>query len=709
MSLPTVHWLLRPIVRRPIVGLVVTMARIFLFVSVTTPVLADDAGDRLEAFTGGHSRLVWVQDQGDAQDDTLARGRKLRLMGLDSRDGLGERALRTAIQNYAKPLLTPDGSAVVYSDHFAGKVFVVDWRSGESRELCAGFALDVWADPVDGTTWVYHGTRNKPLENYIYKQVRRTRIDAPSKSEPVWDATQIGPDNFQLSADGSRAAGEFPWPDAGVADLTRGKWKKRATGCWASLAPDNSGLCAVFDGPHRNWQLRGNDPNRQWVINLNAAPGMDGHEVFHPRWSNHVRYLTLTGPYAVKGALNFISGGGPKVEVLIGRLSPEFDKVEAWLQATSNTRGDFHPDLWIAGGEQSSVPGEIAGDPLSPQAAELTSDLSHTVFVWRDARSQNQVGGSGDVPESCQVVPNGAVLFDRHFAMHLRGGMFVASGAAPAGLSRCDSTGQYALSFVMTPESIGKQGVGAVVAIVDTKGVALLVVEQNGRRLNLRLPPGEKGRPTKFPVGDLGGARPHAVTISYQAGELRIWFQGDLVRRERTALASPARWNGAELRFGSEKPTGDGWRGRIERVRLEDRSTDKSVLAADYQRLVADLTQRRPLPQWKVRGTVRQATPIPTMEAIAPYRRALILHDVDITEVLRGELQTKRILVARWGLLDGRPVKGAEPKAGETLEFTLESLGGHPELESERQLIETDDVDLPAFLDVGQSLELEQE
>ncbi|MCY2964653.1 MAG: hypothetical protein NT069_13630 [Planctomycetota bacterium] len=673
MPRPSVRWLCRPNVRRPIVGLVARIAGILLSVAVTTPVMADDAGDRLEAFTGGHS----VQDQGDAQDDTLARGRKLRLMGLDSRDGLGERPLRTAIQNYAKPLLTPDGSAVVYSDHFAGKVFVVDWRSGESRELCAGFALDVWADPVAGTTWVYHATRTKPLENYIYKQVRRTRIDVPSKSEPVWDATQIGPDNFQLSADGLRAAGEFPWPDAGVADLTRGKWKKRATGCWASLAPDNSGLCAVFDGPHRNWQLRGNDPNRQWIVNLNAAPGMDGHEVFHPRWSNHVRYLTVTGPYAVKGALNFISGGGPKVEVLIGRLSPEFDKVERWLQATSNTRGDFHPDLWIAGGEQSSVPTAIAGEPSSQQATESTGDLSHTVFVWRDARSQNQVGGKGDVPESCQVEPKGAALFDRHFAMHLRGGMFVASGAAPAGLNRCDSTGQYALSFVVTPESIGKQGIGAVLAIVDPKG----------------------------PVGDLGGARPHAVTISYQAGELRIWFQGDLVRRERTELASPGRWNGAELRFGSEKLTGDGWRGRIERVRLEDRSADKSVLAADYQRLTADLSQRRPLSQWKVRGTVRQSTPIPTMEAIAPYRRALILHDVDITEVLRGELPTKRILVARWGLLDGRPVKGADPETGETLELTLESLGGHPELESERQLMETEDVDLPAFLDVGQVLE----
>ena len=235
--------------RRTSAGVLRLLPSLLALLLVAAPTRADDAGRRLEAFTGAHSRLVWVQDQSDRQDDTLARGGKLRLMGVDSRDGRGERALRPAIQNFAKPLLTPDGSAVVYSDHFAGKVFVVDWQTGESRELCAGFALDVWADPVTGATWVYTATRGKPRENFIYRQVRRMRIDGAAKGELVWDATQVGPDNFQLSADGLRAAGEFPWPDAGVADLARASGTSGRPGVGHPSPPTTAGCAPCSMGP----------------------------------------------------------------------------------------------------------------------------------------------------------------------------------------------------------------------------------------------------------------------------------------------------------------------------------------------------------------------------------------------------------------------------------------------------------------------------
>ena len=444
-------------------------------------------------------------------------------------------------------------------------------------------------------------------------------------------------------------------------------------------------------------------------MNLNGAPGMNGHEVFHPRWSNHVRFLSLTGPYAVRGTLNFISGGGPQVEILVGRLSPEFDKIEGWLQATTNDRADFHPDLWIAGGEHSSVPAAIAGEEVAPGSAVSASLPEHTVFIWKDARSQNQVQIPGELFEACQVEPRGAALFDRHFAMHLRGGSFTATGPASAGLSRCRDSGRYSLSFVVTPESIGKLGVGTVLAVVDGNGEPRLAVDQNGRRLTLRFPPAESGtgRPHRIPIGELSGVRPHAVTLSYEPGELRIWFQGELIRKERTNLTSPVAWGDAELLFGADHVSGERWRGRIERVRLDDESAEKSEVTAGYRSLISDLATRRPLVQMKITGRVLQTTRVPTSESIAPYRRSLILHDVEVRQVAIGQLQDQRVLVARWGMLDGRPVKGAEPKAGETLELTLEPMAGHPELESERQLMETDDLELPVFLDIGQALELE--
>ena len=70
-------------------------------------------------------RVVWVQDIGDGRDvDTV--GSNLRLMGLDTGDGKGERAILTT-GNYAKPLITPRGDRVVFSDRIRKKVVVENW------------------------------------------------------------------------------------------------------------------------------------------------------------------------------------------------------------------------------------------------------------------------------------------------------------------------------------------------------------------------------------------------------------------------------------------------------------------------------------------------------------------------------------------------------------------------------------------------------
>src|SRR5262245_48979805 len=92
-----------------------------LLLLVGQPAPADDGGAEIEEATGAHTRVVWVEDKSPQQTDVLARGKKLVLMGLDTRDGKGERAILPAVRNYAKPLITPDGRRVVYSDHHNDK------------------------------------------------------------------------------------------------------------------------------------------------------------------------------------------------------------------------------------------------------------------------------------------------------------------------------------------------------------------------------------------------------------------------------------------------------------------------------------------------------------------------------------------------------------------------------------------------------------
>ncbi|MFM8582469.1 MAG: hypothetical protein ACKOFW_13315, partial [Planctomycetaceae bacterium] len=680
----------------------------------------EDAGATLEQFTGGHTRVVWVQDQSPASSDTLARGRRLRLLGLDSRDGRGERPLRPGTAGYAKPLLTPDGASVIWSDHSTGKVHVLDWQTGQSKELCPGFALDTWADPVTSLQWVCVATRAAPRADFVYRDVRRVRLDQPQVEVPLWNQTPVGPDNFQLSADGLFAAGEFPWPHAGVADLSRGTWSSRATGCWAGLAPDNSGLVAVFDGPHRNWQLQGENTDRSWKVPLDGGKGLSGHEVFHPRWSNDPRFVILSGPYLRPGKVNVISGGGPQVELHIGRFAAQFDRIEGWWQVTHNQRGDFHPDLWVEGGERQRVPVEVSrrggptpsgSAPSGPSTSALIQGEPGLVFSWRNSRVANQVQPAGaSSPSLCVVEPRGWAHYDRQGAVHLRGGWAELGEAGRAAVAACQAANAATWAFALTPEP-GERPAGTAPGPGATTVLLELAVEsgpfrwrvlQLGRRLEL-VWSGQDATPAgRVELGELGAGRPELWWLAWEGETLRVQRPGaaraEIVRGVPAELG-PAHWDASALRLGSrDEPA---WRGRVEQLACVAGPLREEFSDRWRQVWADDLAARTAVPQVRARVRVVATTAVPQLAEIAPYRRALLTHTVEVLDVLRGRQPGPRLQIIGWGLLDGEPLPGAARAVGSESTLTLEPLEQHPELESERQLNDTTEFDLPVYYDAS--------
>ncbi len=300
-----------------------------------------------------HARVVWLQDIDDGKD-VFARGDRLRLMGWDSLDGKGERPILQSHGPYRRPLMTSDGTAVVFSVGNAESVQVVGWRGGVPRTIGAGVAIDVWKDIRTGKQWVYVAQDPKPSDsvNERFGRIVRIAIDDPGVVELVWDRSIVGIENFQLSRDGKQASGTFPWPQVGIAQVAQQRFDVYGKGCWASLSPDNSAVLAFFDGMHRHWWMRSAAHESPWKVNIALAPGIDGHEVYHPRWSNHPLYLVLTGPYRHQVGPNAILGGGRQVEVYLGRFSKDLTKVESWVRITHNEKGDFYPDAWIEHGER---------------------------------------------------------------------------------------------------------------------------------------------------------------------------------------------------------------------------------------------------------------------------------------------------------------------------------------------------------------------
>ena len=339
----------------------------------------------VEQLTGVHTRVVWIQDVGDGTDFN-SKATQLVLMGYDTRDEHRERPILSTPSNYAKPFITPKGNRVVFSDRQQGSIFIVNWDGSGLRQLADGFALAVWRDPDTGVEWVYAGSHPGPPTAGRYQIVERYQIDSPEVSELIWDTTEVSEDNFQLSADGRRTSGTFPWPAAGVADLPSGSWRKFGEGCWTALSPDNSYLLWYFDGSHRNLTIVDVDRDKRWQVNINDAPGIEGYEVYHPRWSNHPQFLTMTGPYTAGTRANKIRAGGQQVEIYVGRFADDFASVEQWVTVTDNGFADFYPDAWIDPSGRAAVSALRERPDAAPGPADLSppsADIARVVVQGR--------------------------------------------------------------------------------------------------------------------------------------------------------------------------------------------------------------------------------------------------------------------------------------------------------------------------------------
>ncbi|HFQ90048.1 MAG TPA: hypothetical protein ENK27_08210 [Desulfobulbus sp.] len=295
-------------------------------------------------------RLVWIQDAGDNRD-VFCQGQRLRLMALDSRRPGRERQLVPGTGNFGKPLLSSDGKRVVYSsrdDNGRSAIWQVNWDGGGRRRIADGRALALWLDPASGLEWLYFQKNPPPGRSADRGVLFRLPLDGGAGEERVWPGNiPLSQDSLQLSADGSRAAGLFPWPRAGVIGMADGRIRIYDRGCWTALAPDNSYVFWVFQANHRRLSMVDTASGRRWQVDISGAPLVGGHEVYHPRWSNNRRYLAVSGPYTVMHGGNAIRGGGAGIEILVGRFNSALTGVEAWRQVTRNQRADFFPDLWI--------------------------------------------------------------------------------------------------------------------------------------------------------------------------------------------------------------------------------------------------------------------------------------------------------------------------------------------------------------------------
>jgi hypothetical protein len=674
-------------------------------------------GGTVEKFTGGHTRVVWLTDL--YNKDTFAERSELQLVGYDSRDGKGERIILGDRANYYRPLITPDGQQIVISNKQARKIYVIAWDGSGLRLLKEpGCATEVWRDPNTGKIWVYY--QENP--NDFTKPVSRFPIDEPAKVETVWSSSVIEAlPSFQLSRDGKMAASTFPWPSSGVAALPDVTWRKHRDGCWPAMAPDDSYISWTFDGRHRNLSMTRAGEKESWTVNISRAPGVNNFEVYHPRWTNDVRFMVMTGPYTSGDEKIKLWHGADGVEIYIGKFDKELRAMDGWLKLTDSRVGELFPDVWIAGGEHESSKFNASTRVSTAANSKLAQFLESVfgepyenvwpgsrtglLFQWRDNKDNGQfVNGSGD-SRSVRLRAEGGARFGPNGEMHTLGGAFIPDGTFNKEIrDACRKTGELALEAIVTASRVPQFGPARIISLSTSPSKRNFTLGQEGDRLVLRLQTSNTSRNgMDFRLAPLEPGKPYHVLVTYKPGLLVCYLDGKIASQTSFESGSFDKWHSSHsLIFGNEVGGVRPWEGYLDGVAIYSRFIGPAEAAKKFVLASVRIAARPKIDRKIVKAEMLQKAVPPPPEAITPYRRALVVNRYKIKEAKDSNLVNQTVQVVEWALLDARvPTTYADASPGHVLELDLEPYDAHPQLESERLASDVPSLDEDLYYSVS--------
>jgi hypothetical protein len=655
----------------------------------------------IEKLTSARTRIVWSQYQKPKSADPYSNNDNHFLMGLDTRDGQGARPILAVQGNYSRPLITTDGKSILYTDkrltrdkdnnkQYNPVIRLTDWRGQEPKKLADGYAVESWRDPVSGLEWVYAIRDLVPSTRIAIeaKKLIRFPLTDPSKEEVVWDQTAVSPDNIQLSRDGTRASGQFPWPNVGQFLLGgRRDFKKLITGCWPSLAPDNSQISWGLDGEHREATFFADDGAKTWTLKLASQGELAKGEIYHPRWTSHPRFITLTGPYLgemVPGAGSVIGKGGLTADVYIGKLNDKLDAFEGWVCVDKNALGDAYPDVWIEGGNEAVLTHfpQKSGKTAGPPATAAQGDQTGLIFKWEDRNQNNTVRLANGTQLDCSLDTRGAARYGRRLDLLLDSGSFQPKPEASAALTAVLSGDHAAsVSFLLSFDDPKSSGSGVLAQFpAFTLGVAegKLTASSSLHTASLPLPP----------------TSPIRVVVTQSAsGALTLSIRSSTETQQATSVTGTPSPAGSDILLG-----GGGILGGLRALAVFDRELAPAEIQTLFTSTPADSSP--PPARIRLRGKLVETSPMPTEEAINPYTSAMVSCIYDVISISEGAYKEKQILIKHWGMLTKKNATGFPRTLGQEYDLLVEPLSAHPELKGDRSM-ELDVFDLDPYYDIA--------
>ncbi|HWB05855.1 MAG TPA: LamG-like jellyroll fold domain-containing protein [Verrucomicrobiales bacterium] len=643
------------------------------------------------------TRAVWVQ-QLSGDPDPYAGGNVFRLMARELPSP--PRVLLPGPGNFSRPLLSSDGNTVFYTDRhavpgesgtaYSPEIFAVSFAGGEPRKLGPGMAVAVWQG-TDGTEFIYaltslQSSRRPALTGEILVRFQAAK---PDEREIMWSETPLGADNFQLSHDGSRAAGLFPWPQTGLADLNARTFTPLAQGSFPSLASDNSYALAVLDGDRRRLRVFVPNVDPGWdLLPAQALPQQAG-EINHPRWSNDALAITFSGPPA----------GGDAPDVYLAKLRPDLRAIQQAVPLSSDPAPDYFPDVWISGGydHKTTLPQQpaVVSTPLTAPWPVSQDDLH---FSWENAAAP----GAVDVFKL-----HGYATPGRLGSLNVSAGWADVSPGATKRLSEaCAASGSFTMEALVsewrTPEPCSLR----LLSLQTPENRDAFALYRVNRSLVLRiLTGGGEGRPpvverhTLTPLSVTENA-PFSLFLTVHGGKLQVYLDGKPLKEITFDQPGLQAWKDLHLMAGDPQPYGTPWTGQIERIACYSRALAAAEVADAWRATEAMLIKRKQPTRCKIKARLLERPPLPNAATLAASPRWLNASAWEIEQVLTGYLKPGKITILQWAWLDGKPAPLPDIKNGQSMELSVESFDDHPEIQSVKSHNALKTGEQPVFLDV---------
>ena len=320
-------------------------------------------------------------------------------------------------------------------------------------------------------------------------------------------------------------------------------------------------------------------------------------------------------------------------------------------------------------------PNRSARESLAVPPPVWPADETAAAFVWQTVLSPNLVAGApGEPDRASRVEPTGRAVFDRHGAMVLGRGAFVAGDDdADAVLEALRFANRISVEATVTPAGSGRLvamgGGGVNFALLAEDGVLRFVKRRGARGKDAF----HGARIARFEDGET-----LHVTVTYEPGRLRAYVDGEEVG-EWPLEGDFFHWRKHPLRFGGELSGPADPVPKIEGVAIYARILEPEEVRENFRRSAARRQARAEVESWLVDARLRELTPAPSLREISPYREALATSVWEVDRVVSGSELPSTIVVARWAIQDGETAEA--PRLGTGRRLRLERFDVQPQLE----------------------------